>query len=356
MPIVALNIPLTTFNEITELVKKSRYASAEQFLEIAALNQLSLEKGTKVGDLVRKLQDEQATTAAKTVRLRARAAGIPLPKSVEPKLPPRDLEELGRRISNAAIQSDRIPNPLRAVHDNSRIWGQVNRYLPMKIAVRWILIQASQANKWPDFSAINAGLPHEASLIGSLLEGEDISRKRVREEMLCVGLPRKSNPQSQEKYTTQIVGRLTRAERFHPGAIFHYGMVALEETRIGLTHAGVEFAQLPNPVMDSGILGVDQTLTDDERDFLRELVTRSIPAELEDFRVILHLIERQHQTPDALISGARNKMPESWTELTARTHVYGVLARMLELGLIAKQWEGRRVKYITGIAGKAIAA
>lgn len=356
MPIVALNIPLATFNEITELVKKSRYASAEQFLEIAALNQLSLERGTKVADLVRKLEDDRVTTTRKADRLRSRPIGISLPKSAELKLHQGDLDELRRRISSAAIQSERIPRPLEPVNEDSRIWGQVNRYLPMKIAVRWILIQASQAREWPDFSAINTSLPNDASIVGSSLESDDIAHKRVREEMLCVGLPRSSNPQSQEKYMTQIVGRQTRAERFYPGAIFHYGLVALEDTRIGLTKAGIEFAQLPNPVMDSTISVADETLSHEEREFLRNLVMHSIPSELDDFRVILQLIDRQQQTPDALIGGARKKMPDSWTELTARTHVYGVLARMLELGLIAKQWEGRRVKYVVGAAGKAVAA
>ena len=166
-----------------------------------------------------------------------------------------------------------------------------------------------------------------------------------------MGLPQHSD--SAERFITQIVGRLTRSERFHPGVLFQYGLVALQDTTIALTEAGIKFVCLHNPVIDDEL--ASEALSEAERKFLVDHIFAIVTLEASDFRSIFHAIKEGRTSPDALIAASRSFLPESWTDLARRTHVYGLLARMGQLGLIGKNWEGRRVSYVASPMSTVVA-
>jgi hypothetical protein len=353
MPIIAVNVPPGTFNEVMALVSAQRYASPEQFLEIAAYNQLALERGARVGDLVTRVTPPVLQGKSKKSETTS-AKKLPKPASVQrdsPLISPADYSAIADHFFVDSISRERLPKPARPEETNERIWGQVNRYLPFKVAARWIAIQASRNSEWPSVTSVLTSLPADASILGERVRKRDVDAGRAREEMLSVGLPQ--HPDSVDRFITQTVGRLTRSERFHPGALFQYGLAALEDTTIALTDAGIKFVCLHNPVIDDEL--ASESLSDEERKFLVAHIFATITGEANDFQSVFQAINEGRHSPDSLISASRSFLPESWTDLARRTHVYGLLARMGQLGLIGKNWEGRRVSYVATPTSTAVA-
>jgi hypothetical protein len=356
MPIITVNVPLSTFTEVMALVSAQRYASPEQFLEIAAYNQLALERGTRVGDLVTRMNPSAVTQPKPSKSEISASSAKKLPKlaAVQPELAsmsPTDYCAVVERFSIESLDRQRLPQAAKPEAMDDRIWGQVNRYLPMKVAMRWIAIEANRTSAWPSLTSVLKSLPADASIFGDRVRRFDTEAGRVREEMLSVGVPQYSD--SADRFITQIVGRLTRSDKFHPGALFQYGLAALQDRTIALTDAGVTFACLHNPVIDGE--RASESLSEQEREFMVGHIFAIVTSEARDFRSVLEAISKGHSSPDALIAASRGFLPESWTDLARRTHVYGVLARMGQLGLVGKNWEGRRVSYVATPISAAVA-
>src|SRR3989442_791792 len=53
MPVIAVNLSQKTYTDIMTLVSAGAYSSPEQFLEIAAFNQLALERGLTPEELLK---------------------------------------------------------------------------------------------------------------------------------------------------------------------------------------------------------------------------------------------------------------------------------------------------------------
>jgi hypothetical protein len=344
MPIIAVNVPPGTFSEVMALVAAQRYASPEQFLEIAAFNQLALERGTRVGELVTRTSPSSSPRSMKVSKT------IPVQPATAP-IADVDYNAVAERFSDNSLQRSRLPDTAKPQQSSDRIWGQVNRYLPMKVATRWIAVEASRTSIWPSVSSVVKSLSTDASAVGDRIRRSDVETGRVREDMLSIGLPQHSD--SADRFITQIVGRLTRSDKFHPGALFQYGLVTLRDSAIALTDAGVNFAWLRNPVLDDE--HASESLSEQERAFLVAHVFGAVPPEADDFRAVLGAIREGHGSPDALIASSRNFLPASWTDLARRTHVYGLLARMGQIGLVGKNWEGRRVTYVSTPASATVA-
>lgn len=214
------------------------------------------------------------------------------------------------------------------------------RYLPIKVAARWIAVQALQSRKWPPLATIFAGLGRDIAKLGSTLEAADRVQARPREAMLSIGLPRLENPQSIERFMSQVIGRLTRSGRFHPGILCHYGLAAPVDSSIALTLPGIEFSALSNPVLDGPIAKASNTVASEERQFLLQHIITNVPTELRDFRAVLEAIASGNDSPDTVTRAVRPRVPEGWTDLALRTHVFGLLARMTELEAILKPGKG----------------
>ena len=79
---------------------------------------------------------------------------------------------------------------------------------------------------------------------------------------------------------------------------------------------------------------------------LLEQMLHHMPAERRDGDVILGAVGDGHVTPESLLAVVREEFPTAWTPEVFRTHVGGLIARMVDLGLLAAhRWEGRRVRY-----------
>jgi len=369
MPIATVNLSATVFEDIKSLVEKGLYRGLEQFLEIAAFNQLALERGVSAAELVqaghrnstisgrvgvgeRSREVESQTPRAtpvrdpKNTRLRSpEKTGRPIrADSTTAANPETELRELCARLSvggglNAPGAVQTTPRPV-----GERLWGQVNRLFPLKLATRWLAKRAS-GSEWPLFGEIGDALADDAANLGSILEAIDLAAGRKRDELLATGLPRRGNPASRDRFLSQYIARVTRAAEIYPGAICQYSLAAFQGERLALTEAGLEFARVRNPLLDEGIAELKATLTEDERAFLRNHIRVNVTGEFHDLQLIVNAVINGKDTPDSLLKATRGKLPVEWSDLMARTQVSGLLARAVDLGLMSRIWDGRNLTY-----------
>ena len=191
MPVIAVNLSANVFGRVSLLVERGLYANAEQFLEVAACNQLALERGVTPAELIERdhrkpfpVEDAPPASASKESRSStARHAhskkhpGKRRRGSAERQAslaPATDLAEVLGRLSIQRCQ----PAQLAAIEisiqgEEEHIWGQVNRLLPFKIACRWLAVFASEAGSWPDLQAIGSRLAGDAARLGTMLADSD---------------------------------------------------------------------------------------------------------------------------------------------------------------------------------------
>jgi hypothetical protein len=381
MPVIAVNVAANIFSEIAELVQEGQYANPEQFLEIAAYNQLALERGLTPAQVIERGHRTSPAASAAAVPPPQQASGAKpkaaLPKNSRRSRPQRSepvaRKQLSTRETDGAafdLAMSRLKNtegahlPTHAQSErrppDERLWGQVNRLFPMKLAVRWLMnANAVEGNsKWMKLDALNDRLADDSAAVGSLLEAADVAHGRKRDEVLATGLPRRGNAPSRDRFLSQFVARTTRAGEIYPGAICQYVLAAFDGDRLALTDLGVAMAFLPNPVLDGGVTGAHsatKTLSEQECNFFVRNVLPFVPGELHDFRLGLKAVSAGKATPDDLLAAIGEQFKDQWSPVMVRTHVSGAVARMVEMGLVRRRWEGRHVIYeVTDLASEVM--
>jgi hypothetical protein len=366
MPVIAVNLSQKTYADIMTLVDHGVYSGPEQFLEISAFNQLALERGLTPEALLKGIHrpasvesfSKQAAEATEEEPSRHQkdsvpgiikpgiGRGIKTNKTLAAEVSDDEINDALSRFSREeCLKLNLQPSPEEAHLDDERIWGQVNRLFALKAACRWIATDAASAGQWPGLHVALDRIAIDASILGSALERADVKHHRKREELVAVGLPRKGNLQSRDRFATQFIARVNRTNRIYPGAIAQYKLASFEGDRLELTKTGIELAGMKNPILDFEFGTSTKTLSDDERAFLLRLVWDHVPAEKQDFSLVLKAVKKGNSTPPTLMEAVRSDFPAIWSDVMFRTHVYGVLARLSELGILIKKWEGRHVEY-----------
>jgi hypothetical protein len=382
MPLLAINLSDKLFLQIKELVERGSYQSFEGFLEVAAYNQLALERGASPAEVIsqghrqvreREARDDPQDGAAvlKTPRAprgkgkgrkgakRAAKRGRPAPTARQVFV----LDKAGPAEDAAAILKPfaLVPAPAAGPRpcddvaadgdEGEHIFGQVNRLFPLKIACRWLAAWtfSQAAAEWPVFSAISDSLGDDAGKLGTLLEQRDVAAGHKRDDQLATGLPRRGNSASRDRFLGQFLARVNRGGEAQPGAACHYGLAAFQGDRLALTHQGLAFAQLKSSILDgSDGAGGPEALSQQEADFLLRQVIERVPRESEDMRIVLSAVIDGKVTPGALVSAAQARLPRKWTQSMVLTHVSGLVARLADLRLLRRQWQGRNVRYELG--------
>jgi hypothetical protein len=231
--------------------------------------------------------------------------------------------------------------------EGEHIFGQVNRLFPLKIACRLLAVRVFSriGSEWPAFAAVTDQLGDDAAKLGTLLEQWDAAAGRKRDDQMATGLPRRGNSASRDRFISQFLGRVTRGGEAQPGAACHYQLAAFQGERIALTHRGLAFALLKNRILDTGDKAASETLSQEEADFLTQQILDWVPREREDMRTVLSAIIGGNSTPGDLIRSVHVRFPRKWTQSMVMTHVSGLVARLADLRLLRRQWQGRNVRY-----------
>jgi hypothetical protein len=234
--------------------------------------------------------------------------------------------------------------------ESEHIFGQVNRLFPLKIACRWLAARAftPAGTEWPVYSAVSDSLGDDAGKLGTLLKRWDDAASRKRDDQVATGLPRRGNSASRDRFLSQFLARVTRGGQAQAGAACHYLLTAFQGERLALTHQGVAFAQIKNSVLDTADVATSEAMSQEEADFLCRQVLDWVPRERDDMRIVLSAIVDGNATPGDLVRSVQAKFPRKWSQSMVMTHVSGLVARLADLRLLRRQWQGRNVRYELG--------
>src|SRR6202043_3129222 len=104
--------------------------------------------------------------------------------------------------------------------------------------------------KWSKWDLISDRMADDAATIGSLLEKWDAESGGKRDEMLATGLPRRGNSASRDRFLGQFLARVTRNGDVFPAAMCQYQLARFSDSTLSLTHQGLAFSSLINPILD----------------------------------------------------------------------------------------------------------
>jgi hypothetical protein len=360
MPLVTANISHVALAGIKALVESGKYLSFENFLEIAAFNQLALEKSggadLKGVAATSRLGGTNEKKLALSRPKRRSAGRIKRQVYVLDKQQQESFEPIVAPFEKVKTNSP-LPAPPAASSlesfEHQRIFGLVNRLLPLKLVCRWVLRNASSRSMWPGLSEINEALANDTARLGSLLELQDISKARKRDDCRATGLPRQGNAPSKDRFLGQFVARVTRSGHVFPGAVCQYGLATISVEALGLSSAGMIFAQIENPILDGRLDASEAGMSNEETQFLLRHIKETVPQEQADIDAILRAIASGSSTPTSLTQAVRPFFPAEWNDGEMQTHVSGLIGRMSELNLLHRRWHGRHVEYELRVAQQA---
>jgi hypothetical protein len=260
-----------------------------------------------------------------------------------------DAKVMFGRLTKPATGTLPPPLPMPAVAEpGEQIFGQVNRLFPVKIVCRWLANKAGSEKRWPKLTAILASIADDAGTLGSLLDQWDQKQERERGRELATALPRRKNNASLDRFLSQFVARITRASDIASGAVCQYDLARFDDATLALTEQGIAFANLESPILDDQDEKAVVTLSDAEAAFLTAHIRKWVPTEWGDMRTVLMAVQSGKATPTDVSAAVRGVLPEGWSDSQVQTHVSGVIARLSDIRLLRRSWQGRNVRYELG--------
>ncbi|TKJ28274.1 MAG: hypothetical protein CEE40_11930 [Chloroflexi bacterium B3_Chlor] len=322
-----MDVPEYLIERARGLIANEKYRDLSSFVAASMENQLTLEERTYATEplTTSEVQEEPALVSriSKPTRL-----------GVEP---PRE------RLPTVEYGSRPNPGPVEQWP-----WGQINKLLPVKFTVRLLANQLSDAEPVVPLDHFKLEAAQRARSFGLWLAGNDKKYGRRRDERLSAGFPIGRVPEtSLNRYATHFVGHERKNDKALFGALFELKLGNAEvvgtKLSVGLTEAGVQFATIPNPVLDNSDLS--SSLGNDEIGFYLEHIRARVPGEAYAFELILGLLAEGVNGREGLNERVRNRVGLDWTDAVVNMQRTGTMARMYELGLIEKTRDGLRVKY-----------
>jgi len=335
-----LEISSEIYEAISLLVHEGRFRHVHDFVDIACRNQLAAEeeglawpssapKGK--GEVSRKdvEQSEVSDTAA---------AMLALPEGKGLTLDPRP--------------------PSAVVNNDTPLWGQYYRFLPMKVGAR-VLANLGKNGLVPllDFQASASEIAARFRLHLLVL---DRKRQLKVGEKLATSFP-SGEDKSLKRYVAQFLvdarptdGRLTgfMARLFFASTVARNG-----KQLAGLTPSGRMFAGLKNPVID-GDNGTSGTLSEEEREFLLSHLEKSVRPECDHMAAILGILRGGPKIGEDVTDELRSfykaykKDGADWSLAMMNTMRAGATSRMSELGLMQREIARRGAPFVITKTGE----
>lgn len=322
-----IDIPNEKLKRISQLISEGRYDNISQFTLTAVENQLLLEESSE------ERLDRVIATPLTQERKLNNIVKVRHEELLSTKFTPSNIQT----VSPPTL--DRIPNDV--------LWGQYNRIFPVKITMR-VLANLLSEKKLIDLALLHSQAISAAREIGIMLKKKDEEQGRKYGNMLSAALPTgKSVLKAENRFMNHFVGYLTRAGRIEgaPGALKLLNIFDDPRgvSKVGITKEGLLFASLENPVMDRKQFGA--TLGENERDFYLRHIKENLEREKEAMFLVMKGIKEGVSSPSELNSKI-GVFSRGWSEAMTNTIRAGIASRLVELGLIDRQRDGIRVKYV----------
>jgi len=243
------------------------------------------------------------------------------------------------------------------------LWGQVNRFAPAKTVLRILGNRLDEIRQSRiELKKFSSFIANSGPLIRAKLEEAERRGELRRGELLSVGFP-KQEPNSQQRFITQYVGRLRAIDSRVEGIQGDLAFVDIKEesdgsVMIGITDQGLRFARLESPMIDEAILqnqAVTNPFCDEEVTFLIDHIREVRPGEFDFLSFVMQAIASGSDSP-ALVKGdvqrflkqkheANVKIANEITESVIKTMAAGATSKLTELGCIKITRTGRKSTY-----------
>lgn len=236
-----------------------------------------------------------------------------------------------------------VPPPDTLVaYSNRPLWGQLYRFLPLKVGVRVL------ANLCADVPVDIERFHESASEIAHrfrfhLMDLDRRNRSGVGEK-LATSFPT-GKRESIRRYITQFLLNARPTDGNHTGFMARMYFASINdddgECFVCPTQAGLDFAGLPNPVLDVG--NSSEPLSTEEVDFLLGHLSGSVKAEYEHLLAFLTLLRDGPMGGEELNAGLQGyylgfqKKGSQWSDAMINTMRSGVTSRTIELGLASRK-------------------
>lgn len=243
------------------------------------------------------------------------------------------------------------------------IFGQYNKFLPAKVSCRGLanLLQGKPDGVRLEDAALE--ISKEALTVGNLLARYDKQNGTKRDDALSTAFPSPDREveKSRMRYANQFVASVTKKGRVS-GLLIDMKLInhtGGNKPRLKLTEAGWNFAKLRNPILDNNPPETAQKFTTDERTFLLDHVSGSIPAEDFAYLAVLAAVDAGARTPGELDTALQKYVSKdadrTLTKSFLATQRSGAVSRMVDLELMKRKRDGVRVSYLTTDLGKQYA-
>jgi hypothetical protein len=335
--------------ELMDLVRRGLYKDLDQIVEVAAANQLKLERTTTGlmtepagGRKKRSTVGKKGKTDLSQVEQENHQGVYDFNNSLLQ-------EPSGKRKTIAAPNIVDLLFPNYSKLEDIFTWGQYNRILPVKVGIRILDNMLSKSPELLDGSEVvdlegyfrrAAPLARE---IGLYMKTLDDARARKRAVKFSNGLPiGQDESKSTSRYINHFLAKKRRKDNVLDGFEARLKMVNIKQKQggkyyIGITAEGLEFSRINNTFL----LGQesDWPLSPDEIDFYLKHIVKSVPEERSTLHEILTVIMGGNSKVSKIDERLAAEHQE-WTGPMVITNRAGTLSRLWELRLIEKSGNG----------------
>lgn len=257
-----------------------------------------------------------------------------------------------------------VPSPStsnEALTPKEWLFGQFNKLLPLKATTRGLLNLQTDAGVPTTIGEARSTISTEAWVLGDFLFQLEEAKNVKRDDAVSTAFPTtlRNGGAGKSRYANQFVASVNSKGEASSLPIA-FGFVVHEKgkiSRLQLTGPGMEFALLENPVIDGQNVGTGPKFSDAERKFLVRHILRFVPAERAAYSVVLDALADGAASPGNLDSRLasrfhinRSSMSPSFLAMQRG----GVISRLIDLGLVARDKEGIRVAYFLTATGKEL--
>jgi Arc/MetJ-type ribon-helix-helix transcriptional regulator len=352
-----VEVPLELERRIRTKVRDGTYESFDHFVSIALENQLRVEEGDlSVWPSVVTEHREKPSVVSEPVQEPSTDERRETMESILPKQSKKLLFSLKVPIGSEIelLQEPRTENLVGTL-----LWGQFYKFLPEKVALR--VLTSMSTETLPMLAAFKEKACDIAQTFGAILNSKDREFGRKSGERLSTSFP-EPTAKSRRRYKDQYIGYVRPSDGKLDGFLpsLRFLNVAKEQGayKVGITQSGLEFARLPNPLID-GEVDINPLSTEEIAFLIKHIVTY-LPNEASHMKTMLHLIDEGISSRSQLNSKMADfyikyQDPNSlWTSAHSSTKRAGLLSRMVELGLIEKSKLGLEVKHQLTARGKQV--
>lgn len=310
-----------SYEEIQNLVSSGKYDSIEQFLRVAAQNQLAIERSEP-------------------------ASG----RSTESS----DIANEEPDFHWDYSPPENIPTgpPFSEKRANILLFSQYYRFFPLKCALYKLAELTAQAGGPVPLKRARTYIAEEVWPIREEIVAWEDHNDIKKQNRKSTGLP-KDKDQSMMRYLDHYVGKV-KTQKGKPAGFGHdMGYVSFEEGKddweIQLTLTGARLIQIKNPMLANGPEA--QTLSEEEQAFIVTTIRNELDDEYRFMKYVYNVLEEGEGSYSNHLDKFRDFLEDSPavgndpSDNSVRSNAGGVISRMLELGILERG--GRRGWYNT---------